>query len=332
MKDLKTKIEIILNEEERTQSLRSKLGSFNIDLTGGWTRMGEVPPLLSDIPSKDFIRSPNADLLIKLYLASPKEQQEEFRKVLLNLLTPGDYWQVAYLVFFVLYRIGLLIPSVEKTKLSFTGNIVIHKVYGMLSKIIYFEYPFIAEETYTELKQILNYENNIPYVQEIKERINAAEVRIIEKELEGFNQEVNEDKEKVITIWQEKFKNKTVPLVINEIEDSFSSGEFNESKYATSIDRVRALMGEVCRGLAIEQSEAKNDNKINKGTKEHYVFKYLKDVGILDLKEFNLLNTIYGIASDKGSHQVVALREHARLIKNIAYEFLLLLLNKSNLN
>lgn len=328
MKDLKTKIEIILSEEKRTQKLRSKLGSFNIDLPDGWIKMGEVLPSLSDIPSKDFIRSPNANLLIRLYLASPKGQQEEFGKTLLDLLSPGDYWQVAYLVFFVLYRIGLLILAVEKTKLSLTGNIVIHQVYGMLSKIIYFEYPFIEEETYAQLKEILNYENNVPYIQDIKERINTAEVRIIERELEGFNQEVNEDKERVITIWQEKFKTKAVPLVINEIEESFSSGEFNEGKYATSIDRVRALMGEVSRGLAIEQSRAKSDNKISKGTKEHDVFKYLKDISILDLKEFNLLKAIYGIASDKGSHQIIALKEHARLIKNIAYEFLLLLLNK----
>lgn len=328
MKDLKTKIEIILNEEKRTQKLRSKLGSFNIDLPGGWTKMGEVPPSLSDIPSKDFIRSPNADLLIKLYLASRKEQQEEFEKILLDLLSPNDYWQVAYLVFFVLYRIGLLIPAVEKTKLSLTGNIVIHQVYGMLSKIIYFEYPFISEKTYAQLKETLNYQNNVPYIQDIKERINAAEVRIIERELEGFNQEVNEDKEKVINIWQEKFKTKSVPLVISEIEESFSSGEFNESKYATSIDRVRALIGAVSRELAIEQSQAKGDNKINKGTQERNVFEYLKDISILDLKEFNLLNAIYWIASDKGSHQVVALREHARLIKNMTYEFLLLLLNK----
>ena len=228
----------------------------------------------------------------------------------------------------MLYKIDLLILAVKKTNISLTGNIAISNVYGMLSKIIYFEYAFIKKETYSQLKDILNYNPNTPYIQDIKDRINTAEIRIIENELEGFNQEVNEDKEKVVTIWQAKFKTKTVPLVIKEIEESFSSGEFNDSKYATSIDRVRALIAEVSRGLAIEQSQNVGDNKINEGTKEHDVFEYLNETKFLDLKELNLLKAIYGIASDKGSHQIIALREHARLIKNIAYEFLLLLLSK----
>jgi len=325
MKDLKTKIEIILNEEKRSQRLKNELGSFNINLSYGWTKRGEVRPSLAAVSNRNVISSPNAELLIKLFHASTKEQQKEFKDILISeISSKSDNWQISYLIFFVLYRIGELLDALKKAKLVFNNNIALDRVFGILSKIIYFEYSFIDEETYVQLSTILADENSY----ELKDKINTAQFKIIERELEGFNQEINEDKDKVINIWQEKFKTRSVPLVINEIEENFGSGEFNESKYATSIDRVRALIGEVTRGLAIEASQSKNDNKINKETKEHDVFSYLKEVGLLDLKEFNLLNAIYGMASDKGSHQVIAFREHARLMKNMTYEFILLLLNK----
>ena len=89
-------------------------------------------------------------------------------------------------------------------------------------------------------------------------------------------------------------------------------------------------MVEVTRTIAQEISRNAKDGKINSTTGEHAVFDYLRSSKFIDTDEWNMLRSLYGLSSDSGTHALSSKREYARLVKNMAYEVVLLLLSKSN--
>ncbi len=60
---------------------------------------------------------------------------------------------------------------------------------------------------------------------------------------------------------------------------------------------------------------------------EHHFLDYLKDIKYITLPEWNILRSLYALASSDGAHALTSNREYARLIKNMSYEFVLLLLS-----
>jgi len=108
----------------------------------------------------------------------------------------------------------------------------------------------------------------------------------------------------------------------------FSGGDFSQTKFATCIDRVRILLVEALRNIAIGISQKSGDKKINDKTDEHSVFDYLRSKKFLSDNEWQLVKALHGLASDKGAHKATALKEYARITKNMVYEILLLILRK----
>ena len=147
-------------------------------------------------------------------------------------------------------------------------------------------------------------------------------------ELEDVNPEINYDRDKIVNIWNQKFPNSKIPAVIDEIEEYFQGGELTDTKFATCIGRIRVLISEVTKELASETSCEKKDKKIAGDAKEHAVFDYLKSQKIISQDEWQVVRSLYAMASNTGSHALASNREYARLIKNMTYEFVLLLLNK----
>lgn len=116
--------------------------------------------------------------------------------------------------------------------------------------------------------------------------------------------------------------------MIREIDSHFDEGEFTPTKYATCIDRVRVLLSEVFKTVARSFSETRQDGKFTDRTDEHAAFGYLRSVGFLADYDWNIVRSLYDLASDQGSHKPVALREYARIAKNVTYEVVLLALMK----
>ncbi len=327
MDDLKHKIDIVLNEEKRAYSLRSRLGSFSVGIpNGGWRKEGEVPNLLVIPANLDAIQSPNATVLLKLYSSLKTGDKESFKSIFLSYLSKDlPYAQLAYLIFFVLHRVGETMKAVEYAKLNLKGNLGFYNMLAILSQIVTYEHSYMGKDLLQLIKNAMESEDE---TFQLFEKINSAEVELLKKELSDVNPEINKDRERVINLWAERFGSAEVTAVFDEIEEYFTSGNFTPTKFATCIGRVRALLVEVLRRIAIQISEKKEDKKINKNTKEHTVFDYLRSQKFISNSEWQMIKGLYALASDEGAHDIVTLKEYARIAKNMTYELILLVLSK----
>ena len=162
----------------------------------------------------------------------------------------------------------------------------------------------------------------------LKNRISAAKAKIIEHELDDINPAINADRDKLISSWETKFGKGPLTSTIEEIETSFSEGEFTQTKYASCIGRVRVLISNSMQKIASEISSAKSDGKITDQTGEQAVFDYLRGIKFLSDDEWQITKGLYGLTSDQGSHKLESLREYARIAKNMAFELMLLSIDR----
>ncbi len=337
--DLEKKINIVLDEEVRAYAAngrtRGGLGSMNIGLqsvpNNGWTKEGEIPQLLFDKSDASVISSPNATILLKLYSSLDKANKGNFTTYFnTNLRKNSPYEKIAYFIFFVLHRIGETTRALDFARQALSDDTVYgyDNLLGILSILISREYLEINPKTYEDILLLLG-DNKHRF--QIKEKINLALLRYIERDLSDVNPEINADRDKLLEIWGTKFTNPEVPSLVREIEDYFREGEFTKTKFATSIGRLRVLLVEVSRRLALEIAQKNLDNSISENSDEHHFFQYLKDKNAISLDEWNILRALYALASDNGAHSPISNREYARLIKNMSYELILLFLSKYKL-
>lgn len=322
------KAEIILKEEDRHYKANGRkvggLGSFNIGVQSIWRTKGEVPKLLTDNPGISHIGSSNANLLIKLVSITSGTSREDLIKYLTDNLRPDSKFRsVSYLIFFVLHRYGMLSLALKTAVQSHRekSNIAIGNVFIILSKILFFEWNALNEDELTTLENFAEQEDDFP--NEIIETINLIRLKHLEIELEDINTEINQDREKIITAWSKLFDNKEVVQTINDIEQLFIEGSFSETKYAQAVDRLRILLVEVTKEIATKIDE----QQIGDSTDEHAIFQLLLSKKILSRSEWNLVRSIYTMASKDGAHAIIALKEKARIIRNITYELVLLVIS-----
>lgn len=214
---------------------------------------------------------------------------------------------------------GVTIKAIEQAKLTLKGDSDhgFSNMLAMLAKIVVYEHSYISRNLYKQIKETMQGETEHNF--KLFEKINSAELELLKKDLADVNPEINKDKEKVISLWEEKFGSGEIPSVISEVEEYFSGGDFTQTKFATCIDRVRVLLVEALRSIALEISQKNGDKKIDRKTNEQAVFGYLKSTKFLSKNEWQLVKALYGLASDKGAHKVIALKEYARITKN--YDF-----------
>lgn len=325
--ELQYRINLILEEEFRAYShngrSRGGLGSYNVKLPQQWVREGEVPSLLGS-PNQDAINSPNEVLLLKLHNSLKAHEKPLFIEHLkLQLQEEGEYSPVAYLIFRVLYKLGQLVPTLEYAKdtLKDAPQHAWSNLLGMLSQTVIHEYAYLNWPTLRRIKELLASGQEFHLI----ERINAAEVKTLEAELGDINPEINKDREKVKSLWEEKFGNTTtnVTQLINEIEEYFTEGELTQAKFSTCMGRVRVLLTGTSQEMATAKAK-ENNEELPKGDKAG--LKYLQKKKVISEKEYGLLVAIYNLTSDKGAHSSSGLKEQARITKNITYEALLMLL------
>src|SRR3989344_7237804 len=196
------KVNTLLKEEKRAYAangrIRGGLGSFSVGIGGGWTTVGQIPQILNDVSTVDAIKSPNAELLIKLYAAADPNEKNIIKTYLLEQLRRNsEFFDVAYFVLFVLYKTGGAVNAIHTAKSNLKGDTenAYSNFLGMLSKIVYYEYAYIDSNTYQLIKTAMQGETEPDFG--LKEKINLAELKLLERELDGINQEVNSDRDKI---------------------------------------------------------------------------------------------------------------------------------------
>ncbi len=335
--ELNKKINIVLDEEVRSYTangrIRGGLGSLNITLqsvpNNGWTNVGQIPELLFDKSDPTVISSPNSNILLKLYSSLDKDGKDNFRTYLVSHLRKDSaYVSVAYLIFFVLHRTGFTTDAIKQAKRALLGDTInaYSNLLATFSMVISREYLEIDTRVYEDAKLILN--GDTEYKHWLEQKINLALLKHLEKDLDDVNPEVNTDRDRVVELWGKKFQSVEVPQIIKEIEDDFRNGDFSETKFATCISRIRVLVVEISKRIALSLAKNSKDNSISESTSEHNLFQYLKSKKLINDSEWNILRSLYDLASDQGSHSLVSNREYARLIKNMTYEMALLLLSR----
>ena len=335
--ELHKKIDLALNEELRSYAARDRsgghLGSMNIGLhsepDGGWTLVGQIPQLLFDKSDPTVISSPNAALLLKLYSSLDPSNKSDFSGYLIgHLRKDSPYTDIAYLLFFVLYRIGQVVDALSGARRALSGDSKhgYSNVLGLLSMIVSREYLEISPKTYREIELALSGDTEHNF--QLTEKINLALLKHLEVELGDVNPEVNADRDKILELWGKKFSGPEVPSLVKEIDDSFREGELSDASFATCIGRIRVLLVEVSKRIATGLSVEKTNSSIKEGTDDAYYFQYLKDKRFITDTEWNILRSLYGMASNEGAHRPLSNREYARLTKNMSYELVLLFLSK----
>ncbi len=335
--ELHKKINIVLDEEVRSYvangRIRGGLGSLNITLqsvpNNGFTSVGQIPKLLFNESDPTVISSPNSNILLKLYSSLDKDGKDNFRTYLIShLRKDSTYASVAYLIFFVLHRTGFTIDAVKQAKRALLGDTInaYSNLLATFSMVISREYFEIDAKVYEDTKLILNGEAE--YKHWLEQKINLALLKHLEKDLDDVNPEVNTDRDRVVDLWSKKFQSVEVPQIIKEIEDDFRGGDFSDTKFASCIGRIRVLVVEVPKRIALAVAKSRKDNSIDENSAEHHFFQYLKDKKVISDSEWNILRSLYDMASDQGSHSIVSNREYARLIKNMTYEIALLFLSR----
>lgn len=335
--ELHKKINIILDEEVRSYSakgrVRGGLGSMNVTLqsvpNNGWTNEGQIPQLLFDKSDPTVISSPNATTLIKFYSSLDLDGKSNFKTYLVtHLRKDSPYASIGYLIFFVLYRIGEPVDALKQARLGLLGDTVhgYSNVLGVFSIIISREYLEVDSKTYEDIKLVLQGDSEYKFW--LEQKINLALLKHLERDLEDVNPEVNTDRDKVIELWGKKFSSIEVPQIIKEIEDDFRDGDFSDTKFAACIGRIRVLLVEISKRISLSIAQSRSDISITESSDDHHFFQYLKDKKVINDHEWNILRSMYGLASDQGSHSSVSNREYARLIKNITYEMVLLFLSR----
>lgn len=341
--ELHKKIKLVLDEEKRAYTARGRTphstGSLNVGFQSlpnqGWTEVGHIPAILFDESVKDAVKSSNAELLLRLFSTLDQKGKDDLKLFLFgNLHWSSEYADIAYFIFFVLYRVGAITDAAEQVcrALVYDSQGKYQKQYdiilGILSAIISHEYLEIDLKTYEALE--LWFKNNLGYDLHLRDQINLAKLKHLEVELRDVNPEINSDRDKVVELWDRQFRDPVVPNMVAEIEDYFRAGEFTNTKFATCIGRIRVLLVETARQIAAGIHAKKGSADIP-GTDDKRFFEYLKSSGHISAPEWNILRSLYDLASNDGAHASVAPREYARLVRNMTYEVVLLLLSKHSL-
>mgnify|MGYP006898375852 CR=1 FL=1 len=328
--DLDKKLQLILDSELSAYRQKGRisggLGSFNVNLqsvpNAGWTARDSVTKYLFDEVDKDFIKSDNAELILKLYSSVGAIEREKLEQLLLNYLDKDDeHNDISYLIVFVFIRIGKLRVAIDKAFKDLKGddNNAYSNVIHMLKIVVSREYTFFSLEELSDIKDMLN--NDKEAMLALLPTLREACKRLVGQELNNQeNIEIVVDTNNLITFFNINFPGGDVSNQIKHIEELFKQGDFNQQSYATCVDRVRVLLVEAAKYLAVKNG-LKNPEK--KEDKE--ISNFLHVNGHITDEEYQLLISFYSLCSNNGSHISKTDRNTARLVKNMGFEIVALL-------
>lgn len=323
--DLIEKLQLILDSElsayNQNGRIRGGLGTFNVTLQSvpnlGWTTTGSVTQYLFDEVDKDFIQSENATLILKLYSSSDEIKRQEIEKMMLGCIDrQGDLKDVSYLIVFVFIRIGKFKIAIDKAFSDLKGdsNNAYSNMLHMLKLVISREYSFFNFKELSDVKELLKNDDEAGHA--LLPTLREACKKLIDQELNNQeNIEVGMDMKNLITFFNVNFPDGGISNQIKHIEDLFKQGDFTQEAYATCVDRIRVLLVDVVKYLAIKKGIK------NPANKDDRIFaKFLYDNQHITKDEHELIIAFYSLCSNNGSHISRTTKNTARLVKNMGFE------------
>jgi len=333
--DIVTKIDIVFKNEQLAYRsngrIKGGLGTFNVKMQVWRTASTSGnSSLLPSKPSHDAIKSRSSDLLLKLYAHLGEEGRGVFKRELSRILTgPSRYQSQSYLAYYVLFRIGERVSPVGAALVNMkddtSPNYGRGNLLAMLSKVLMFEYNRFNSSDLNALNEVLKW---VPANQdfECKDMITEIHMKLLEEELSDVNPAINIDRDRVIDFWQETFGSSEVRTQIDQIEELFTEGVFDEAKLATCLGRVRVLLIDSLMKLASQLSKSNDLQELKSKPKDGEVIDWYKEQGLLNQKEKKLIRAMYDLCSDEGAHASVSKKEYARIAKNVTYECLVMVI------
>lgn len=327
MQNLKDKINLVLSEEKRAYVANGRrgggLGSFNIKIGGGWTTVGQVPKLILDNPNLSNINSQNSDILFRLFSSLSIKDKETFFEILLSYISKdSDYFNVSYLIFFVLHRLGKTLEALKQAQANLKGDADFgySNMLGIFSKIIQNEHRFIAEKVLEETKAIIQNESEPSF--QLVEIINSAELAKLSISLETSNSEINEDKEILKTTFEKYNFPKDLSETLDKIDEKLTTAKDNFD-YKGCMDLIRSFTERFYKTVSME-IDSESGSKMNEKDSEK-VAKFFIEKKLISEEQGKILTSLRHFLSNLASHRLKARAEDARLSRNMAIEFCLYL-------
>lgn len=322
---LSDKIGVIIADETRQyreKNLNSltapTLGSLNV----GWANPAG---LLLPQSRPGYVKSPNADRLLRLHAMQDEQGKAEFVKHMRANTFGNDR---SHLSFLVLHRLGLTHEAVVlavKSKQP-RGMSGFESAMSVLAALLAGEYSTMSAEWCQRVKVALGPE--LPRLTIVRDRLDQILLRHIDAELVDANPEIYADRDKVVSIWERNFGDKNVANLVDEIDQYFRDGERSETAFATCLGRLRVLIASVCRA-AVDRAAEAGKAPLRVDADEKTVLQHLVSIEVASKPIFNILRSLRDLAATEGAHALEARIEDARLVKNMTYEVLLLLLTKT---
>ena len=321
---LKQKVETIYRSEltaYKTKGRRTgEFGTFSVRMQTGHT-------LLSDEPNHDVIHSRSATAMLKLYSSLNTEHRERLLDILTDeLSTTSEHGNLSYLTCFVLFRCGRVTQPIRKVCSDLRDDLMhfgLGNALGMLANQLTFEYDAFSAAELTELQGILT---EFGYDHGCSDRIAEAQMRNLELELADVNPEINSDRDKVVTFWEEVFHSNTIPRQLELVDELFEEGSFDEQKLAVCLDRVRVFLIIALQDLSVPLASERGLALIPDNPEDGVVMNWYVENNIIGTNQKKLIRAIYGLTSREGSHSASSRREYARIAKNVAIECIIMMI------
>jgi len=140
----------------------------------------------------------------------------------------------------------------------------------------------------------------------------------------GTNLEVNQDKDRVRSFLDSLGFPQLLIESLDEVEKSYRAAA-TPFDFKSSMGHLRSFLEQLhLQACALTQTKRGGSLPSKWGD----ALKYLRDQGILTVKEEQFAAQFYALMSDTSVHPLVAEREYARLMRNVSIEYGLLLLTK----
>jgi len=337
--DLDKKLKYILESELSAYSQNGRrsggLGSFNVGLqsvpNNGWTNVGSITKYLFDDSNQNFISSENSNILLKFYSTLNSNEKILFEDLLLTFVDKkSEYKDIAYLICFIFIRLDKLEEVIEKAVKYLKGDDsnAYDNLLHMVKLVVAREYKYFSFDTLSSISEKL--ENDEEAIHALLPTLREACKQTFSQELdndEGLD--ISKDMRNINNYFYSNFPDEDISNQIKKIEDLFEKGSFDNADYALCVDRVRVLIVSVTKLVAIEKSKLLG-GKLWQNNDDKSHGKYLYDNKFLTESEHELLKAFYTVCSNNGSHLSRSTKEIARLVKNMGYEIILLLINYLN--
>jgi len=271
---------------------------------------------------KKFQTPININDMIKLYLKMPDEYfKSQFLAELRYKICEGEFKGLEYFLLEFLIKIDR-IDQILIYWDKFNDKSSITKLW----LLICYESKYFSPQDLEEIKKRAKHDIA---KKSIYDQIMAIKRKSLHQELtEKANPEINFDVERVREEMDHFGFPKELSILLSEIESSYREA-MAEKDFNDVADKVRKLLDQLITQVSDRVAHLKNI-EIAKGKrpKPSRRRQFLREQKLIAKNEQKLLDAIYDIVSEEGTHSLKSSTERTRICRNIAVEICLYLLRR----